>query len=198
MKLVLNNHWTARSAARVSCACVLGIAGLTAPPLHAQEVTGSSGWQFAATIYGWLPDIGGHTELPLGGGNTINVDVSTILDHLKMTGMGSFEFSKGRWGAFTDLIYLDVGDSNSRVRNLSIGGVPLPASVTASADFDLKSTIWSLAATYLVVGGAETTFDVLGGARLAHMKETLDWTFTDNFGPITPPPITGSQDTSVD
>ena len=198
MKLVLNTNWTARSATKMSCACVLGIASLAAPPLHAQEVTGSSGWQFAATIYGWLPDIGGHTELPLGGGNTINVDVSTILDHLKMTGMGSFEFSKGRWGGFTDLIYLDVGDSNSRTRNLSINGVPIPASVTAAADFDLKSTIWTLAATYGVVDRGEATFDVLVGARLAHMKEELKWTFTGNFGPITPPPTTGSADESVD
>ncbi len=144
-----NTTWPTRSAARVSSACcVLGIASLAAPPLHAQEVTGSSGWQFAATIYGWLPDIGGDTELPLGGGGTINVDVSTILDHLKMTGMGSFEFSKGRWGGFTDLIYLNVGDSGSRIRNLSINGVPIPASVTAAADLtssprlDSRRQLW--------------------------------------------------------
>ena len=198
MKLALNSNWTARNAARVSSVCVLGIASLAAPTLHAQEVTGSSGWQFAATIYGWLPDIGGETELPLGGGGTINVDVSTILDHLKMTGMGSFEFSKGRWGGFTDLIYLNVGDSGSRIRNLSINGVPLPASVTAAADFDLKSTIWTLGASYGVVDRGAATFDLLAGARLAHMKEELKWTFTGNFGPITPPPTTGSADESVD
>ena len=34
-------------------------------------------------------------------------DVNTILDHLRMTGMGSFEFSNGRWGAFTDFIYFE-------------------------------------------------------------------------------------------
>ena len=85
------------------------------------------------------------------------------------------------------IVYLDVGDSNSRTRNLSINGVPLPASVTAAADFDLKSTIWTLAATYGVADRGEATFDLLVGARLAHMKEELKWTFTGNFGPITPP-----------
>ena len=175
---------------------LLGIAGLAASPLHAQEI--SDDWQFGATIYGWLPDIGGHTELPLGGGGSIGVDVGTILDHLKMTAMGSFEIQKGHWGAFTDIIYLDVGDSNSRTRNLSIGGVPIPASVTAAADFDLKSTIWTLAGSYRVVGTGEASFDVLAGARLAHMEQDLKWSFTGDFGPITPPPRTGSRDASVD
>ena len=68
---------------------LLTAAGLAAAPLHAQEI--SSDWQFGATIYGWFPDIGGHTEFPLGGGGDIDVDISTILDHLKMTAQGSFE-----------------------------------------------------------------------------------------------------------
>jgi hypothetical protein len=199
MKLMLNTKWAARSAKRVSSVwCLLCIAGLTAPPLQAQDVTGSSGWQFAATVYAWLPDIGGNTELPLGGGSTINVDVSTILDHLKMTGQGSFEVLKGRRGAITDIVYLDVGDSNSRTQNVSIGGVTLPATVTADTDFDLKSTIWSLAASYRVVASGEAAFDLLAGARLAHLEQNLKWTFTGDFGAITPPPLTGSANASVD
>ena len=178
--------------------CLLAIAGLAAPTLHAQENSGSSEWQFAATIYGWLPDVGGKTELPLGGGGSIDVDVSKILDHLKMTGMGSFEFSNGKWGLFTDLIYLSLGDSNSSTQNLSIGGVPIPATVTADTHFGLKSTIWSVAATYRAMASSDSTFDVLAGARLGHMKETLDWTFTGDFGQIAPPPLTGSQDASLD
>ena len=187
MKLTLDPKWGARDAAKASLTWgVLGIAGLVASPLHAQEI--SDDWQFGATIYAWLPDIGGHTELPLGGGGSIGVDVGTILDHLKMTAMGSFAIQKGHWGAFTDFIYLDVGDSGSRTRNLSINGMPLPASVTAAADFDLKSTIWTLAGSYRVVGNDEATFDVLAGARLAHMEQGLKWSFTGDFGPVTPPP----------
>ena len=134
----------------VSLACAFGVGSLAASPVHAQGAAGSSDWQFAATIYGWFPDIGGHTELPLGGGGDIDVDIGTILDHLKMTGQGSFEFRKGRWGAFTDIVYLDVGESKSNTRNLEINGVPIPATVTAAADFDLKSTFWTLAASYRV------------------------------------------------
>jgi hypothetical protein len=158
----------------------------------------SSDWLFAATIYGWFPDIGGHTELPLGAGGDIDVDISTILDHLKLTAQGSFEFRKGRWGGFTDVVYLDVGESKSNTRDLAINGVPLPATVLATVDFDLKSTFWTLAASYGVVTSDASSFDVLFGARLAHMKQGLNWTFSGNFGTATPPPTTGTRGTSID
>ncbi len=182
---------------RLSIACALGVATLTAQPLHAQEAT-DSGWEFAATIYGWFPDIGGHTEFASGAGSTIDVEISTILDHLKMTAQGSFEFRKGKWGGFTDVVYLDVGEAGSRTRDIAIGGVPIPASVTVSADFDLKSTFWTLAASYRVGDSDTSTFDVLAGARLAHLNQELDWTFSGNFGPITPPPLTGNRRESID
>jgi hypothetical protein len=66
----------------------------------------------------------------LGGGGDIDVDISTILDHLKMTAQGSFELRKGRWGASpTSSIWM----SASRIRipeTLEINGVPIPATVT--------------------------------------------------------------------
>jgi hypothetical protein len=144
----MNCSMNASSHARIlklSRACVLAIASLTAVPLHAQDA--DSNWHFAATIYGWFPDIGGHTEFASGAGSTIDVEIGTILDHLKMTAQGSFEVRKGKWGAFTDVVYLDVGEAGSRTRDIAIGGLPIPATVTVSADFDLKSTFWTLAAS---------------------------------------------------
>jgi hypothetical protein len=172
------------------------IAVLAAAPLHAQE--NSNDWQFGMTVYGWLPDIRGETDFPLGGGGDIHVDISTILDHLKMTGMASFEMQKGRWGAFTDVVYLDVGEATSSTRQVSIGGVPIPATVTADLDFDLKTTIWTVAAKYRVVASEIATFDVLAGARLFHTNQDLDWEFSGNFGPVTPPPMTGNRGASAD
>src|SRR5262245_38793723 len=96
-------------------------------------------WKFSATVYGWFPDIGGNTRLDAGGGGTIDVDISQILDHLKMTFQGSLEVHKGQWGAYTDVVYLDVGEANSHSRHLEINGIPLPATVTTTLDFDLKS-----------------------------------------------------------
>ncbi|HEU4778535.1 MAG TPA: hypothetical protein VFS58_01500, partial [Steroidobacteraceae bacterium] len=80
-------------------AVALGLGALIPCGVAAQDNSGE--WQFSAKVYGWFPDIGGRTEFPAGGGGTIDVDIGTILDHLKMTVQGAFEVRKGRWGAFT-------------------------------------------------------------------------------------------------
>jgi hypothetical protein len=174
----------------------LGVAALAPGCALAQEI--SDEWQFSATLYGWLPDIGGNTAFPLGAGSDIDVDVSTILDHLKMTAQGSLEIRKGHWSVFTDIVYLDVGESKASTRNVEIGGVPLASTVTTAVDFDLKSTIWTFAGSYRVVASPDASVDMFLGARLASFDETFDWEFTGDFGPITPPPRTGTRDTSVD
>jgi hypothetical protein len=174
----------------------LGFTGLTPSGVIAQEI--SDEWQFAATLYGWLPDIGGSTKVAAGDGRTIDVDISTILDHLKMTAQGTFEIQKGHWGAFTDLVYLDVGDSQSQTRGIGIGGQPLPGSIEAAAEFDLKSVIWTLAGSYRSLASPAATLDWLAGARLVSIDQDLDWEFTGDFGPITPPPRTGNRSASAD
>jgi hypothetical protein len=177
-------------------ALMLVCTALAGPCALAQEA--SDDWQFSATVYGWFPDIGGNTHFQSGAGGTIDVDISTILDHLKMTLQGSFEVRKGRWGAFTDMVYLDVSESGSRTRNLEIDGLPIPASVATAIDFDLKSVFLTLASSYRVVASDSATMDLLLGARLATFKPAIDWEFAGNFGPITPPPLTGSREESVD
>ena len=139
-------------------------------PTGALAQQSSDDWQVAATVYGWFPDIGGNTQFASGTGGTIDVDISTILDHLKMTFQGAFEVRKGHWGAFTDVVYLDVGESGSQIRNLEINGQPIPGSVTTAIDFDLKSVFWTMAGTYRVAETDGATFDVLLGARLATLQ----------------------------
>lgn len=170
------------------------VAALFPRALVAEEITDD--WQFAASIYGWLPDIRGDTVFRASSISTIDVDISTILDHLKMTGQGAFQIQKGHWGAFTDLIYLNVGESRSQDRDLSIGGRPLPASVTTRVELDLKTTLWTLGGSYRVVATPGTSIDILLGARLADFQQTLDWEFTGNFD-VAPPPRTGSREESV-
>lgn len=174
----------------------LGVAVFAPSCVVAQEI--SDDWQFGATLYGWLPDIGGNAQLPLGDGRPIAVDISTILDHLKMTAQGSFEIQKGHWGGFTDLVYLDVGESKTQSRGISIGDVPLPGSVNSAVEFDLKSLIWTFGGSYRSVASESATVDWLAGARLASFKQTLEWEFSGTFGQIAPPPLTGTRRADVD
>jgi hypothetical protein len=173
----------------------LGAVGLMPGEAGAREL--STDWQFSATVYGWLPDIAGETTFPAGA-SSIEVDIETILDHLKMTAQASFHFQKDRWGGFTDVVYLDVGDTRSNTREFSLGGQPLPGGLSATLEFDLKTTFWTLGANYTLAASRGVTFDVLAGARLTSMKQDLDWEFTGAFGPITPPPVTGSQEADAE
>src|SRR5437899_6519742 len=130
-------------------AAIATIAASVPVTAAAQEL--SDQWQFRASVYGWLPDIRGNTTFPAGSGSSINVDASQIIDSLKFTFMGTFEARKGAWGVFTDVIYLDVGGSKSKTRDLTVDGHPIPVGVTADASLDLKSLIWTLVGSYRVV-----------------------------------------------
>lgn len=177
-------------------AAALAMATMTPIAVPAQQL--SDQWQFRASVYGWLPDIGGTTTFPTGPGPGINVDANRIIDSLKFTFMGTFEAQKGRWGVFTDLIYLDVGGSKSETRDLTLGRVDLPVGISANASLDLKAVVWTVAGSYRLATDPGATLDVLAGARLLDLKQTLGWQFSADIGGIAPPPRTGSSVTKAD
>ncbi len=145
----------------------------------------SDNWQFQGTLYGYFPTIGGTTRFPARtGGSDVSVDAETILKDLKFVFMGSLEARKGRWGAFTDVLYMDLGNSKSGFRDFSVDGRPIPVDASASADFDLKGWVWTLAGTYRVVSDPGVSMDVLAGARLLDVTQKMSWNLSGNIGSI--------------
>jgi len=162
----------------------LGVAGAL-PATAAAQVTDE--WKFQAIIYGYFPDIRGSSTFASEiGRDGITVDAHTILENLKFAFMGTFEAQKGRWGFLTDLLYMDVGSSKSQTRNLSVGRVELPAGVTANLNLDIKSTVWELAGSYRLSADPTAPFDVIAGARMLDVKQTLGWEFSADLGPAQP------------
>ncbi len=142
-------------------------------------------WYFGAELYAYLPSIGGTTKFPVAtGGSSINVDADTIIDNLKFTIMGAFAAHNGRWGFFTDILYLDVGGDKSKTRDFSIDGVNLPETATADLSLDVKGTVWTIAGLYRVVANPELTMDVLAGARMISVTPTLGWSFSTSIPPL--------------
>src|SRR5687768_5840286 len=95
---------------RRTLAAVAAVLGTLVPAWTAAQTSqvdaGGGNWRYGATVYGYLPSVGGSTSTPTGGGGIpINVDVDKILDSLQFTLMGTFDAHNGRWGVFTDLIY---------------------------------------------------------------------------------------------
>jgi hypothetical protein len=163
-------------------------AGAQAPP---------DDWQFRGTIYGYFPTISGSTTFPAGG-SSIGLNSDKIVGDLKGAFMGSLEVQKGRWGAFTDIVYVDVSGSTSGTRDLSIGGGDLPAGVTGNASLDIKGSVWTLAGNYRVLATPETAFDVFAGARLLSVKQKLGWEFSASVGSVVGTGRTGGSEAKVD
>lgn len=156
-----------------------------AVPGAAAETPGT--WDFTAAIYLYLPTISGKSTFPpSGAGNSVSVDAQTILENLKMTFMGSLEMTNGTWGAYTDLVYVDVGDTKSATRDFSIGRAGLPAGVTANLDYDLKGWVWTLAGTYRMVSTGKYKADLLAGARVLDLRQKVRWNLAGNVGRLAP------------
>ena len=187
-----------RSLSRATTAVVLA-AGTFAPPQAAAQSTLAgmepAGWKFAATLYGYLPTIGGKLNFPVSStGGSINVDANTLIGELKGAFMGSFDAHNGRWGVFTDVLYMDVGGSEAKTRDFSIGRVGIPASASADLDLGLKGFVWTVAGEYRVMADPAWTVDVLAGARYLGIEPSLGWSINGDLGPIVLPGRSGSNE----
>ena len=169
-------------------AVVFAALGLAPSAVLAQS---ADEWRFQAILYAYLPTIGGTTTFPqTSAGSSISVDADTILKNLEGVFMGMFEASRGPWGVYTDLMYMDVGNSKSQTRDISVGGSRIPLDTTASVDFNLRGWIWTIAGTYQVMQDPQNVMQVLAGARLLDIDQDLGFQITGNVGPI---PVQGRQ-----
>jgi hypothetical protein len=172
-------------------------AGLLAPGLGLAQAT-TPGWNFSATLYGYFPSVGGETSFPVKtGGGSVDISASDVIDSIDFVLMGTFDVHNGRWGAFTDVMYLDLGGSKSASRDFTLGGIQIPANTTANLGLDMKGVIWTLAGQYRVAGGAGLTMDLLAGARLVDLEQEANWDITGSLGPLASPARTGRSEAEV-
>jgi hypothetical protein len=158
-----------------NCLLAIGLCGLA--PVAAQAQAANDKWQWELGIYGWFPAIGGTTSFPSGAsGPTIDVSAADVIDSLKMTFMGQAEARKGQWGVWTDIVYADLGGSKNGTNAFTINGAPV--TVTGNLSLDVKSTVWTLAGLYNLSATQENTTDLLFGARLLDMQQTLSYTLS--------------------
>lgn len=175
---------------RVPLAALAFTAVLAAVPAQAQTMEDK--WTFQAIIYGYLPDIGGSTSFPAGGtGSSINVNADQLLSSLNFAFMGTLEARKGRWGAFTDILYLNVSGDKNGSREFSLTGLDIPAGVSSNLDYKLKGALWTIAGEYAVIADASMLLYVVGGARLFDIQQSLSYALTADVGPFKGPTRTG-------
>ena len=165
-------------------------------PTHAQAQDARAGerWEFAASVYLWFPSLGGQSVYPPStGGSSISIDVGDILENLHFAFMGTFEARRGAWGVFSDLVYMDIGAGRTDTRSFEIGGVALPADVSADTHLDMVGGAWSLGGSWRAISTPAYALDLVGGARLLDIENTLRWTLRGNVGAIPLPDRAGER-----
>jgi hypothetical protein len=162
-------------------------------PFHAHADSTAGDWQWDATVYLWLPSLGGETSFPPGGdGPSIDVSADAILDSLNFAFMGALGARKGPWGVATDVIYLDLGSSKKETRNFGLGQLDLPASVDADLRLDITGWLWTLTGSYALVQQERVSMDVLAGVRMLDLEETLRWQFNGDISTLPLPGRSGT------
>jgi hypothetical protein len=135
-------------------------------------------WKFAASLYGYLPELDGTTRVSDGGGGSLLLPSGNILDNLDFAFMGALEAHNGQWGVFSDFMYLKLSG------NESIGGLPreragLREPVSGDVDGELRGWVWTLAGEYRVAQGSGHTVDALGGVRWFDLRQRYAWSLTN-------------------
>lgn len=166
---------------------VLAACTTVSPEVSAQASAPWAGndWRFGVTLYLYGPKIDANLSLPRRSGDgSITVDTSDFFDSINGAFMGAFEANNGRWGMFTDFLYVDVSGSQSATRNFSLGGINLPGSVTGNVDVGIKGSAWTIAGEYRLQSTSESTVDLLLGARMLDVKPRVGFSLNGDLATI--------------
>jgi len=162
-------------------------------PIHAHADSTAGNWQWDATVYLYLPSIGGETSFPPGGGGpSLDVSADAILDSLNFAFMGALGARRGPWGVATDVIYLDLGSSKKGTRDFGIGQVEVPAAVDGDFRYDLTGWLWTLSGSYALVQQERVSMDVLAGVRMLDLEQTLRWQLNGDISTLPLPGRSGN------
>lgn len=125
------------------------------------------GWEFMLTPYLWAAGL----NASIGAGEvSVPVDLSPgdILDKLQFAVPIHFNLKKGRWGAFLDYLYMNVGEDDIAVE------LPGPVAIPIAADFRYKVNMFELAGAYRIAGTREHGLEAFVGLRSMSHKAELE------------------------
>lgn len=137
-------------------------------------------WKFRASVYAWLPSLEGETTFKGPDSPDGAVDIEKILDSIESAFMGGIAAEKGRWGVFSDYIYLDLSNTENNNRSLDFGNID--AGVGYKTTLGITGWVLNTAGTYTVVDNSWYSMSVLGGVRFLDLEEELEWELSSQIG----------------
>jgi hypothetical protein len=174
----------------VSLALAAAALGTALPAMAAETNPFDGNWHYNVTPYLWLPNINLklNYDIPPRLDNELHTLVNQFqtrigpndwLSDLKFAILLAGEVRKGNWSAFTDLIYLDLGNQDTRVRDITGPRGRELAQIGVQTTTNLSSTVWTLAGAYTVFHDPNWNLDLLLGFRYLGLDTELKWRFED-------------------
>lgn len=157
----------------------LAFAAATAGSASAQEFSPEP-WEFDIAVYLWGASIGGETT----SGETVDIGFDDLIENLQFGGMAFLSAQRGNWGAFADLIYLDVQSNQNLLVPNSAGGL-----TGLSTGIGLNGFISTFGGSYQFLEANSTTLTATAGARYLWLNADLNLSRGFGFGGID---VTGS------
>jgi hypothetical protein len=147
----------------------VSVAGAADLPLPGQEVVVATAagpsWSFAIAPYVWAAGISG--DIAQFGLPAVEVDASfsDLFDHLDFAAMLVSEIRYGRYGLFTDLMYVKLSGS---------AGTPFGV-LADSVSVDTASLAFTAAPEYRIVESPRGSVDVMAGMRVWSVDTDLSF-----------------------
>ena len=122
----------------------------------------SDAWHYQFTPYLVLPSFNGTAGV---NGRVVgsNASASDIISNLNFAFMGAFEARKNKFVLLTDILYVNLADSNAR-----------PGPLFSSAHTDFKAFILDPEVGYRLAEKQGASLDVLAGIRFWHLSTRLE------------------------
>lgn len=151
------------------------------PPAVAQVAPFDGDWHYSVTPYLWLPNVNANLShgFPRLQTNQLQTEIgpNSYLENLEFGLLMTGEVRKGRWSAFTDIIYLDLGGQKTKARDITGPRGRELFELGIQTKTNLSSTLWTLAGAYTVVQRPEFNLDVVLGFRYLGLDTDLTWEF---------------------
>ena len=136
---------------------------LVAIPVSAQEKS-EDDWEFGLQVYLWGATVRGNTAT----GEPVLLTFGTILKNLDFAAMTTFDARKNKFSLITDVIYLNLGDSQKH------DGEFLGQPIEGKLDLGLTNWAINLIGGYNLIDTGKDRLDFAAGAR--YLDITLDAT----------------------
>lgn len=132
---------------------------------------------FTITPYIWLPTVEADLRFDAAPGVTgrpsLRVGPVDYLENLEGALMLQGEARYGRFGVFTDFIYLDFDNEEGTVRSVT-GPGPIEVPIDIGTTSALTGTVWSLVGGYDFIQNEDVRLQAFGGFRYMDVDASAD------------------------